>query len=71
MNPVSVALTVVWLDAFRRLAVTKTLLDQIELPDGQSKSLTDAIEGALRSTAETVERMVKIEAQGRALDILA
>jgi hypothetical protein len=71
MNPVSTALTVAWLDAFRRLAATKTLLDAIELPDGQSRTLTDAIEGALRSTAESAERMVKIEAQGRALDILA
>jgi len=71
MNPVSVALTVAWLDAFRRLAVAKTVLDEVQLPDGQSKTLTDAIEGALRDTAETAGRMIKIEAEGRALDILA
>jgi hypothetical protein len=71
MNPVSMALTVAWLDAFLRLAAAKTLLDAVELPDGQSKTLTDAIESALRSTSGSAERMIKIEARGRALDILA
>lgn len=71
MNPVSMALTIAWLDAFRRLAAARTLLDQIELPDGPSKTLTDAIEGALRGAAAEAERVVEIEAQGQALDILA
>lgn len=71
MSEISTALTVAWLDAFRRLAATKTLLDAIELPDGQSKTLTDAIEGALEGVAGNVERMVKVETEGRALDILA
>jgi len=71
VSSVSTALTVAWLDAFRRLAVAKTVLDEIELPDGPSKTLTDAIEGALRGAAQNAERMVKIEAEGRALDILA
>lgn len=71
MSEISTALTVAWLDAFRRLAVTKTLLDATELPDGPSRTLTDAIEGALEGAGANVERMVKVEAQARALDILA
>lgn len=71
MSEISTALTVAWLDAFRRLAVTKTLLDAAELPDGPSKSLTEAIESALEGAGANVERMARIEAQGRALDILA
>lgn len=70
MSSVSTAYTVAWLDAFRPLAVAKTALDAIELPDGPSKTLTDAIESALEGAAEN-GRMIKIEAQGRALDILA
>lgn len=71
MSEISTALTVAWLDAFRRLAATKTLLDAVELPDGQSETLTDAIEGALEGAADNAGRMVRIEAEGRALDITA
>lgn len=71
MSSVSTAYTVAWLDAFRRLAVAKTALDAVELPDGPSETLTDAIESALQGAAENAGRMIKIEAEGRALDILA
>ena len=71
MSEISTALTVAWLGAVSRLAMTKTLLDASELPDGPARTLTEAIEGALEGAADNAGRMVKIEAEGRALDILA
>jgi hypothetical protein len=49
MNPVSVGLTVAWLDAFRQMAAPKTLLDETKLPDGErtlSETITSALRGA-------------------------
>lgn len=49
MNPVSVGLTVAWLDAFRQMAAPKTLLDETKLPDGDrtlSETITSALRGA-------------------------
>ena len=47
MNPVSVGLTVAWLDAFRQMAAPKTLLDETKLPDGE-RTLSETIASALR-----------------------
>ncbi len=47
MNPVSVGLTVAWLDAFRQMGTRKTLLDEAKLPDGE-RTLSETIASALR-----------------------
>ncbi len=49
MNPVSVGLTVAWLDAFRHMGTRKTLLDETKLPDGErtlSQTIASALQGA-------------------------
>jgi hypothetical protein len=59
MNPVSVGLTVAWLDAFRQMAAPKTLLDETKLPDGE-RTLSETIASALRGAG--AERQDDVDA---------
>jgi hypothetical protein len=57
MNPVSVGLTVAWLDAFRQMGTRKTLLDEAKLPDGE-RTLSETIASALRGAGAQREDYV-------------
>jgi hypothetical protein len=57
MNPVSVGLTVAWLDAFREMGTQKTLLDETKLPDGE-RTLSETIASALRVAGAEREEYV-------------
>lgn len=81
MNPVSVGLTVAWLDAFREMGTQKTLADEAKLPDGE-RTLSDTIASALRVAGaerqEYVDPAARVEAvqassatDGHAVDKLA
>jgi hypothetical protein len=57
MNPVSVGLTVAWLDAFREMGTRKTLADETKLPGGE-RTLSETIASALRAAGAEREQYI-------------